>query len=537
MAHMSAQRRPFGTDLCCVFREAEPQMGAGMRSACEERSGTAALLTEDSEHHLRVGRILTALTQLGMMQIVVGFGGLVRNKVMAVYLNPAGFGEFTQLASIAAAVYVFVQLGMGVGLSRNTAAAADGEGRQRQLNTANLLTVLLALGSLALLVPLLLSTASNTLLTALGVHPGLEEKVLLAILLLLAPIEVLRNNYMGFLQGVIDIKGLSTKRAMAVLASTALAVPLIATFRIAGACVQTVIASSFLALLLGMRCKALGYRPLGIAWDRQTATTLTWFGVASLLSGFSSNATDTLIRAHLISTAGIAENGLYQAAWSLSSLVTAVILGSVGAYSLATLSQTKDTKIVGSRMGELLRIVLPIAAISLGGLGLLSHPVFSTLFSPAFGQAARFLPLLLCANYVQAAAWVTGAPLLGFGMIRAWMIIQLVGVALRYAATILSSPSLGSYSVPAGFLAAMVFDLLANIFVCSRYIKLRWEGRILLPFSVGGIAILSASLMGFFVHHLAVCLVALPVLGCIVATMAWPEMNLALRKLNWRTTL
>jgi antigen flippase len=503
---------------------------------CTPTELAAAVLTEDSERHARSRRIVTVLTQLGMMQFVVAIGGLVRNKVMAVYLKPDGFGEFMQLTSIAAAVWVFVQFGMAVGLSRNTAAATNGKDRQRQLSTANLLTIFLAFASLALLIPLLLSTASNPLLAALGVHPGVAEKELLLVLLSIAPIEALRNNYVSFLQGVVDIKGLSTKRAMAVLASTAVAVPLIAAFRISGACVQTLFASLFVAVLLGMRCRALGYQPLGIAWDRHTARTLTFFGGASLVSGFSNNATDTLIRAHLISSAGIAENGLYQAAFSLSSLVTTVILGSVGAYSLATLSQTRDTKIVASRMEELLRVVLPIAAVSLGGVGLLSQPIFSTLFSPAFNQAARFLPLLLCANYVQAAAWVAGAPLLAFGLIRAWIVIQVVGVALRYAVTILSSPLIGANSVPAGVLAAMAFDLLANIVVCSRFITLRIDGRMLLPFSVGGIAVLCAALAGLFLHHLSVYLAGFCALVCIVATMAWPEVNMALSKLQRRIT-
>lgn len=504
------------------------------RQGTPEAENAVAFCPEDSERHARTRRIVTVLTQFGMMQFAVAIGGLVRNKVMAVYLKPAGFGEFTQLLSIAGAVWVFVQFGMAVGLSRNTAAAKEGEGRQRQLSAANLLTIFLALASLALVVPMLFSGASTPLLVALGIHPGLRQKTLLLILLSIAPIEVVRNNYVSFLQGVVDIKGLSAKRTIAILASTALAVPLIAAFGLTGACIQTVFASLFVALLLGMRCSTLGYHPLGIAWDRQAILTLTSFGSASLLSGFSNNATDTLIRAHLISTAGMAENGFYQAAYSLSSLVTTVILGSVGVYSLATLSETKDTKVVSSRMEELLRVVLPIAVLSLGALGLVSQTLFSVLFSPAFNQAARFLPFLLCANYIQAAAWVTGAPLLGFGLIRVWIVIQLAGVGLRYAATVLSSPSIGAYSVPAGVLAAMAFDLLANVVVCCRYIKLRIDGRMLLPFSLGGAAVLCSALAGSFSRQLSVYAIALCLLLGIVTTMAWPEINLALRKFNGR---
>src|SRR4051812_14525809 len=172
------------------------------------------------------------------MNVVLGFGAVVRNKVMAIYLKPAGFGEFAQIASIATAVYVFVQFGMAIGLSRHAAAHREPEKRQMQLSSANFLTVGLALVSLLLLLPALLTSASNPVLRSLGVLPSFEHKAILALLLLIAPLEALRNNYQCFLQGILDIRGMSTKRSMAILISTALAVPLVATFQAAGAAAQ-----------------------------------------------------------------------------------------------------------------------------------------------------------------------------------------------------------------------------------------------------------------------------------------------------------
>ena len=279
------------------------------------------------------------------MRIAVSLSGLVRNKVMAVYLKPDGFGEFTQLVNIVEVVNVFVQFGMLVSLNRNTAAASGQAGRQRQLETANFVTISLAVGSLSLILPLLLSSAGNTVLMNLGVYPGFRQKMVLLALFLIAPIEALRVNYISFLSGLVDIKGISSKRSLAVIASTVIAVPLIAAFGITGhSCMYTAIASLFLAVLLGSRCKQQGYKPLALSWHKDTAKTLAYLGIASLLSGFALNATDTVIRAYLILHWGVAENGFYQAAMSLSGQVTAVILTSVGTYAVGTLCQTRDPK-------------------------------------------------------------------------------------------------------------------------------------------------------------------------------------------------
>ena len=209
------------------------------------------------------------LTQLGAMNLAIGIGGVVRNKVMAIYLKPAGFSEFTQLAAIATSVYVFVQFGMAVGLSRHAAAHRETEERQRQLAAANSLTVGLAVATLLIAIPSLFSPAGDAVLRVLGVRPSFEHKILLGALIAVAPVEALRNNYLCFLNGILDIRGMSIKRSLAIVVSTLVAIPLIALFHTAGAAAQMAFASLFLAWLLGRRCREMGYRPLRFLWDRR----------------------------------------------------------------------------------------------------------------------------------------------------------------------------------------------------------------------------------------------------------------------------
>jgi O-antigen/teichoic acid export membrane protein len=487
--------------------------------------------------HEHAGRILAVLAQLGMMNVALGAGGLVRNKVMALYLKPDGFGAFSQVAAIAAAVYVFVQFGMSVGLSRHTAAQAGMRERQQQLNSANLLTGVLGAATLALLLPLLFTSLSDPLLRTLGVRPDLSQKVLLAALLSIAPLEALRNNYGSFLQGNLDIRGFSTWRSLAIVVSTSVAVPLIALFREAGAAAQMVFASAFLAILLARRCRAIGFKPLGFGWDKKAVSTLAGWGAAALVSAFALNATDTLIRGHLIASAGAAANGLYQSATLISGQLMSVILGSVGVYSLATLSETRDPRIAAARMNELLRVIVPIATLSLGLLGLASVPLFILLFSSSFQHAARFFPLLLSANFCQAAAWVTGAPVLGFGLVRTWMALQLTGAALRYGVTVALSPVIGVHSVPAGFFAAVLFDLLANITICAWLLKVPIRGRAAASLAAGTAAIIVCAALGAGPHPLYHLLAAGCGLCAVTAAMIPGEVNAGIASLCQRSLI
>jgi len=486
-------------------------------------AATGVAVAAEAESPTGPKRILAVLTQLSMMNVAIGVGGVVRNKVMAVYLKPAGFGEFTQIAGIAMAIYVFVQFGMAVGLSRHAAAHREPKQRQRQLSVANSLTEGLSVATILLLVPALFSSASNPVLRGLGVVPSFADKVILAVLLAVAPLEALRNNYLCFLQGILDIRGMSIKRSVAILVSTAVAVPLIALFREEGAAAQMAFGTLFLAVLLGLRCRQMGFRPLAFAWDKRIAFTLAGWGGATLISNFALSSTDTLIRGHLIATAGLAANGLYQSASLLSGQVMAIILGSIGAYSLATLSETKDTTVAKLRLTDLLRVILPITTLSLGALGLLSIPLLSILFTRTFGQAATFFPLQLGANYFQAVAWIVGAPLLGFGFVRTWMFIQLAGSALRYVLTMWLSSFIGVHAVPAGLWLAIAFDLAANVVFCRRQLGITFDAPIIRTFLLGGAGILTCAVVGCSSHSLILFFATAILLCGIVAAMAWRE--------------
>lgn len=501
-----------------------PRVMATSQPGTVGRAGGAASAAPARPHAQHgVNAILAAITQLGTMQFAIALGTLVRNKLLAVHLKPEGFGEFSQILTIAAPVYVLAQCGMAVGLSRNTAAATTGPDRQRQLETANVVTAFIAAASLVAILPLIFSPAGGSLMSGLGVRDRIEQKIILAVLLSIAPLEALRNNYLSFLQGLLDIKGISAKRTVAVAAGTAAAFPLIACFGVAGACAQAVLASFLIALLLGLRCRALGFRPLAMAFHRPAARLLAAFGAASLVIAFTQNSVDALIRAHLIAFAGVSANGLYQAAFALSAQVTTVVLGSIGAYSLATLSQTASAAVLQSRLDDLLRVVLPVSALALGTAGLAAAPLFALLFSSQFAGGTRFLPLLLCGNYVQVASWATGAPLLGRGLIRYWIGVQMVSVGTRYAIAVAGTPVMGSYAVPAAFVASLTFDLAAYLVICSRMIGIAPTRRTLARFAAGGAAVAFAALAGSFGAGAHVIAAAAVALAAAALVMAWQD--------------
>jgi O-antigen/teichoic acid export membrane protein len=262
------------------------------------------------------------------------------------------------------------------------------------------------------------------------------------------------------------------------------------------------------------------------------AVSLATLGFASVIIGFAYYSVDVLIRAHLIASAGIGINGLYQAAVLVSTFVTGIVLASVGTYSLATLSQNAGAEQLQARLNELLRIVLPVAAAGLGAVGLLGQPFFSVLFSSQFSSATRYLPLLLAANYVQVATWAVGAPLLGQRRVGFWIGIQCTSIAIRYLTARMLTSEIGAHAVALGLLLGMVSDLVCYSFVCARILDIRLARRTILAFVAGGVAVTLAAMAGSFGAHLTTFVSASVLLCAVTMMMAWSDLQLL-----WRVTI
>jgi enterobacterial common antigen flippase len=407
--------------------------------------------------------ILTNLMQLAGLQLVLAVTGLVRNKVIAVQLGKEGLGQFNLLYGFFETIGVLVIFGMVVSLSRSAAAAGSQEEKQKVLGTANFIV-----WSLTVLVvaAVLIATQFGLLsFERLQLEPSPAVRWSALLLLLSLPLKALETNYIAFLTGIMDIKGMTSGRSVAVIAGTLLTIPVVWFYGFIGATIQYVALTLFLVILLGHRCYKLGYRPLAVRWHRATAYGLAFFGVASLVNSFVQNSSDLAIRTSLAKFTDTGELGLYLAALMLASLVKTIVLSSVGSYSLAALSKDTKRDNIIQTANQLLKAILPIAALSSAALGVFGVPALYILYQPDFVTAAHYFPYLLAANFVQAFIWVLGAPLLALKMVRLWLALDLLQWGVRYVAVIALLPVLGPRAVVIGFFIATLVHLAFNCYV------------------------------------------------------------------------
>lgn len=438
--------------------------------------------------------ILTNLMQLAGLQLVLAITGLVRNAVISRQLGPEGLGEFNILYALFTTVGTLVMFGMAVGLSRNVAATQDPHERQNILANANfIIWSLTVLATVAVVLGYQFGWLSLERFKLEATPAILASSVLLLFSL---PLKALESNYIAFLTGIMDIRGMTSGRSMAVILGTVLTVPAVWFFGFIGATVQYISLTLLLVILLGYRCFKLGYRPWALRWNGPVAYGLAFFGIASLINSFVQNLSDVGIRTALVNQISSAENGLYTAAVLLSSQVKTIVLSSVGSYSLAAISKNHSRENIIHTANQLLKVVLPIAALAAAALGVFSVPALIILASPKFIEAAHFFPLLLGADFIQVFIWVIGAPLLALRMVRTWLILDLIQWGARWALVLFFLPILGSQAIVTGWFAATLLHLSLNVYFYFFHLKFSLDKEHTVHLIAGLALILGCSYLG-----------------------------------------
>jgi enterobacterial common antigen flippase len=439
-------------------------------------------------------KILSNLMQLAGLQLVLAITGLVRNGIISRRLGVEGVGQFNILFDLFSTIGVVVMFGLAVGLSRNVAATQEHEERQKNLANANFIIWALTIAAtIAVVVGFELGYVSLERFQIQLTPTILASAILLLISL---PLKALEGNYIAFLTGIMDIRGMTSGRSIAVIVGTVLTIPIVWFFGFVGAISQYLALTLLLVILLGHRCYKLGYRPWAIRWHRPTAYGLAFFGIASLINSFMQNFSNLGIRTALINQVSLAENGLYSQALLLSAQVKTIVLSSVGSYSLAAIGTNHSRENIIHTANQLLKVVLPLAALAAAALGVFGVPALFILSGGEFTSAAHYFPLLLGADFVQVFVWVIGAPLLALRMVRTWLILDLIQWAARWALVVFLLPILGPQAVVTAWFAATLLHLCFNAYFYFVYLKFSLHKEHVVHLVAGLALILVCSYLG-----------------------------------------
>jgi PST family polysaccharide transporter len=346
--------------------------------------------------------------------------GIVRTKVTAVLLGPAGFGLMSLYGSICEVAVALAGMGLNSSGVRQIAAAVGSGDTERIARTTTVLRrVSLVLGTVGMASVAALSGPISALTFGTDRYAGA-----VALLSLVVLFRLVSGGQAALIQGMRRVSDLARMRVLGGIFGTIVSIPLIYLFREQGI-VPSLVAAAAMTVLTSWwfsRSVQVPRSRMTTGQVGQEAGALLKLGLAFMTSGFLSMGAAYVIRLIVIRESGLAAAGLYQSAWVLGGLYVSFILQAMGSdlYPRLTAIATDDRK-CNRLVNEQTLISILLAGPGVIATLALAPLVIILFYSPEFRPAAGLLRWVCLGMILRVVAFPIGYVVLAKGYQRVFL--------------------------------------------------------------------------------------------------------------------
>jgi len=356
---------------------------------------------------------------------VVGAGGataalclalqVVRNKVLASWLGPAGMGYWFLVQSLGSTLTALCFLGLSSGLSTVTAfrwSAGDRRGVRRLVQGCTVAVLA------ASLIPLLLLGPFPRKMAGLCLGSP-DAGPILFLILLMNPVVNVGFIYASVMQGLFLVRAQCILGFSTYVVATAFCIAGAAWWGANGVAVGWVLSGfsgtvfSFVVVNhslrepRGMEDRARGNPGGHLRAFEETVRELLPYSASTMLSVWVTGVVTLASRSLLVNSAGLTDMGFYATVTGIAGTVLLLIQSALGMYAVPqTAAVSGDSNELWALLGSLGRLAAVLMHGPLLALILFGEWVLSLLFSPSFARAAPLLPYVAWATCFQMAGWL-----------------------------------------------------------------------------------------------------------------------------------
>ena len=422
-------------------------------------------------------QILRSSSIMGSAQAISYLVGLVRVKIVALILGPAGVGLVGIYTSAVAMVGSVSSLGIGSSGVREVSAA---DTRGDPVHVARTIRILRraswATGLLGWLVTAALAVKLSQWVAGSPMH-ALPIAILGSTLLLGA----VSGGQLALLQGLRRIGDIARVSVWGVVLNSALAIGLYAWLGKDGI-VPVLIASAAVTLALSyVFARRITLPDVQLTW-RDTvfgAVPLVRLGVAFMWSAVLAAALDLYVRSLINRHLGLDATGIYQAAWGLSGMFAAFVLQAMGADFYPRLTsvindhaQARQAVNEQTEIGILLAVPGLLATLAFAPLAI------AFFYSRAFAPAADVLVWMVIGVFGRVVSWPMGFIMLALGSGRWFVATESIFIAIQAALLYWLVPEFGVVGAGYAFALNYLLCTVGMLWVGHRLIGFRWSGEV-----------------------------------------------------------
>lgn len=364
--------------------------------------------------------VIKMLTMLGL------------NKILAIYVGPAGYAAIGNFQNAAQMITTFASGAINTGVVKYTAEYHDDEEKQRQVwRTAGTIAVLgsvftgigVAVFSKQIAQWFLQDESYNTVFIWFSVT---------------LVFFIFNTLLLAILNGKKEIHRYIIANIAGSLFSLAVTSALAVQFGLHGALTALAIHPSFafvITLYLCYKADWFKFSYLFGRLDKQVVLNLSKYTAMALTSAACVPVSHILIRTHLADTLGMEAAGYWEAMWRLSGAYLMLVTTTLSLYYLPKLSELKDPKEIKAEILQGYKIILPVAAACGLVIYLLRDFIIGVLFTSDFIPMRDLFAWQMVGDTLKIGSWILAYLMLGKAMMKLFIASEIVFAAGFYAWT------------------------------------------------------------------------------------------------------
>ncbi len=411
-------------------------------------------------------QIFKATSLFGGVQVFQILISVVRSKLVAVLIGPAGMGIFGLLNSTTGFISALTNFGLGSSAVKNVAAATAEQNKTRVSIVVSVLRKLVWItGLLGMLITIVLSPWLSKL--TFGNKDYTLAFIWISVTLLLRQ---LSSGQMVVLQGLRKIDYLAKANVTGSLIGLVISVPLYYIWRIDGI-IPVIIASSITSTLLSwFYAKKTDVRSVKVTMS-ETLTEgkdMLKMGFILSLSSLFSVGISYILKIYVSNVGGVEQVGLYTSGFTIINTYVGMIFTAMSTDYYPRLSAVATDNIkVRETVNQQAEIAILILAPILSVFLIFIDPVVVLFYSYRFVPVSGMIHWAAIGIYFKAATWSIGTVLIAKGESRLFFWSEFIGNIYILVFNIIGYRLAGLEGLGISFLVTFIIYFI-QIFVIVR---------------------------------------------------------------------
>ncbi len=465
--------------------------------------------------------LIRSMLVIGSAQTANILISIVRMKVLALLLGPAGLGLLSIYSTLQSMVAGTAGLGIASSGVREIAGARGEEATLSRVRHV-LFAAHLVQGALAMLAVWLLREQISVWL--FGNTTRADEVGLISVAVLLG---LLAAAQTALLQGLRQIGALGLVTVISAIAASAVGLGAVWGWGEEGLIWYVLVQPLSTVLVAVYFTRRLPITPLSRLtlldiW--QVWKPMARLGGAFMLGGLATAATLLLVRSRITQELGLEAAGHFAAAWGITMTYVGFLLGAMGADYYPRLTEViRDRPAAIRLMNDQVQLSLavggPVLLLLIGWAPWAIH----VLYSEEFGSAVTLLQWQTVGNVFKLASWALGFSIVAAARAKTYFFMELSFNIVFLALVLMLLPSFGLPITAIAFFLGYIAYFAAAYLLVRRIHSFLWQS-------------LSLYLLGLHVG-LAMALLGLALTAPVAAALAAPLLSLATALFGLRVVL